>query len=205
MREPLSATLFSRHTQGLIDAIPTEKLYFAFAISAFFAVHSVAYRQLRELGTGAPGPLKAPHVTAELISDSDTVTLGTKGRVALSLTLEPGWHVYWTYAGDAGEPPAVRWSLPQGVFVGLIQFPASSRLPVGPLMDYGYQGVAVFPFDLTASQNLKLGNAKLTAHVQWLCVQGGMRSRKGISGAQSPCGVECDLRDQQPDHRPCKC
>ena len=44
-------------------------------------------------------------------------------------------------------------------------------------MDYGYQGAAVFPFDLTASLNLKLGNAKLTAHVQWLvcrevCVPG---------------------------------
>jgi thiol:disulfide interchange protein DsbD len=29
----------------------------------------------------------------------------------LALTLEPGWHVYWLYAGDSGEPPAVEWSL----------------------------------------------------------------------------------------------
>jgi thiol:disulfide interchange protein len=145
-----------------------KRLYFAFAMSAFFAVHSAAYGQLRELGTGAPRPLKAPHVTADLISDSGTITPGTKSRVALSLTLESGWHVYWTYAGDAGEPPTVTWSLPQGVDLGPMQFPAPSRLPVGPLMDYGYQGVAVFPFDLTASQNLKLGDAKLTAHVEWL-------------------------------------
>jgi thiol:disulfide interchange protein DsbD len=137
-------------------------------MSAFFAVHSAAHGQLRESGTGAPGPLKAPHVTAELISDSGTIAPGTTNRVALSLTLEPGWHVYWVYAGDAGEPPAVMWLLPQGVAVGPMQYPAPSRLPVGPLMDYGYQRVAVFPFDLMASQNLKPGNAKLTAHVQWL-------------------------------------
>jgi thiol:disulfide interchange protein len=166
---------------------------FAFAMSAFFAVHSAAYGQLRELGTGAPGPLKAPHVTAELISDSGTITPGTNSRVALSLTLEPGWHVYWVYAGDAGLPPAVSWSLPQGVAVGPMQYPAPSRLPVGPLMDYGYRGVAIFPFDLTASQNLKLGNANLTAHVRWLvcrevCVPGkaylGLDLRVAQNGPQ---------------------
>ncbi|MFZ0633466.1 MAG: thioredoxin family protein [Acidobacteriaceae bacterium] len=139
-----------------------------FAVSALFAIHAQASGQLRELGTGAPGPLNAPHVTAELTSDSGTIAPGTISRVALSLTLEPGWHVYWVYAGDAGEPPAVMWSLPQGIAIGPMQYPVPSRLPVGPLMDYGYQGTAVFPFDLTASQNLRLGRAKLTAHVQWL-------------------------------------
>ncbi len=88
--------------------------------------------------------------------------------MALSLTLEPGWHVYWVYAGDAGLPPTVIWSLPRVVVAGPMQYPAPSRLPVSPLMDYGYQDVAVYPFDLTAAQNLRLGNAKLTAHVQWL-------------------------------------
>jgi thiol:disulfide interchange protein len=145
-----------------------KSLFLASAMAALWALHSAAYGQLRELGTGAPGPLKAPHVTAELISDSGTIAPGMTSRVALSLTLDPGWHVYWVYAGDAGEPPVVMWSLPHGVSVGPMQYPVPSRLPVGPLMDYGYQGTAVFPFDLTAAQNLRLGNAKLTAHVQWL-------------------------------------
>ena len=139
-----------------------------FAMSALLAVHTSAFAQLRELGSGTSGPLRAQHLTAELISDSGTISPGTTTRVALSLTLEPGWHVYWVYAGDAGEPPAVTWSLPQGIAAGPMQYPVPSRLPVGPLMDYGYQGTAVFPFDMKASQNLRLGNAKLTAHVQWL-------------------------------------
>jgi DsbC/DsbD-like thiol-disulfide interchange protein len=95
-----------------------------FALSALFAVHASAFAQLRELGTGASGPLNAQHLTAELISDSGTISPGTTTRVALSLTLDPGWHVYWVYAGDAGEPPAVMWSLPQGVAVGTMQYPA---------------------------------------------------------------------------------
>jgi len=167
-----------------------KSLLLASAMAAFYALHSAAHGQLRELGIGAPGPLKAPHVTAELISDSGTIAPGTASRVALSLTLEPGWHVYWLYAGDAGEPPMVMWSLPQGVAVGPMPYSVPSRLPVGPLMDYGYLGTAVFPFNLTASQNLRPGYAKLTAHVQWLVCREICPSRKGISGTQSPHGSE---------------
>ncbi|HEY2039199.1 MAG TPA: protein-disulfide reductase DsbD domain-containing protein, partial [Edaphobacter sp.] len=124
--------------------------------------------QLREVGTGAAGPIQAQHLTAELISDSGTITPGGNSRVALLLTLEPGWHVYWMYAGDSGEPPTVKWALPQGITAGPMQYPVPSRLPLGPLMDYGYERMAVFPFDLEASQQLAFGEAQLKAHVQWL-------------------------------------
>ena len=33
-------------------------------------------------------------------------------------------------------------------------------------MDYGYEGTAIFPFSLTASQQLPLGTTLLKAHVQ---------------------------------------
>jgi len=35
-------------------------------------------------------------------------------------------------------------------------------------MDYGYEGTAIFPYALTASQQLSLGDTTLQAHVQWL-------------------------------------
>lgn len=57
-----------------------------------FSIPSVA--QIREVGTGVPGPVQAPHLTAELIAYSGTISLGAKSHVALSLTLEPGWHLY---------------------------------------------------------------------------------------------------------------
>jgi thiol:disulfide interchange protein len=140
-------------------------LLFAFAVLAF---HPLLHAQVRELGTGAPGPVKASHLTAELVADPTTIAAGRSGHVALSLTLEPGWHVYWLYAGDSGEPPEVTWSLPEGVTVGPMQYPVPSRLPLGPLMDYGYEGRAVFPFDLSASQHFAVGDIRLRAHVRWL-------------------------------------
>ncbi|WP_251106536.1 protein-disulfide reductase DsbD family protein [Alloacidobacterium dinghuense] len=121
--------------------------------------------------------MKAQHLTAELISDAGTIAPGGRSRVALALTLEPGWHVYWVYAGDSGEPPQVQWSVPSGFSIGPMQYPAPSRLPLGPLMDYGYEGTAVFPFNVSTSPQAPLGNADLKAHVRWLvcrevCVPG---------------------------------
>jgi thiol:disulfide interchange protein len=139
-----------------------------FLVAALLALPSVVYAQVRELGTGQPGAVKAQHLTAELISDSGTIAPGNKSRVALALMLEPGWHVYWVYAGDSGEPPVVEWSAPMGLSVGPMQYPAPSRLPLGPLMDYGYEGTAIFPFDLSTSPQTLLGNVDLKAHVRWL-------------------------------------
>ena len=65
-----------------------------FLLPVLIALPSFCPAQLREVGTGVAGPVKAPHLSAELISDSGTIHPGGKTRVALALTLEPGWHVY---------------------------------------------------------------------------------------------------------------
>lgn len=137
-------------------------------LTVLLALSPFSHAQIRESGTGAPGPVKALHLIAELISDSRTIAPGGRSRVALALTLDPGWHVYWVYAGDSGDPPSVKWSVPSGFSVGPMQYPAPSRLPLGPLMDYGYERTAVFPFDLSTSPKTPFGKADLKAHVQWL-------------------------------------
>ncbi|HEY4357784.1 MAG TPA: thioredoxin family protein [Acidobacteriaceae bacterium] len=142
--------------------------YLRFIVIVLLTPVLASSAQLREVGTGAPGPVKAPHITAELISDSGAISPGGRSRVALLLTMESGWHVYWQYAGDSGQAPTVSWAAPQGITLGPMQYPAPSRLPLGPLMDYGYEGTAVFPYDLMASQQLIAGSTKLQAHVQWL-------------------------------------
>ena len=141
---------------------------FLLFLPILIALPSSCLAQLRELGAGTPGPVKAQHLSAELISDSGMINPGGKTRVALILTLEPGWHVYWVYAGDSGEAPDVQWSVPPGISTGPMQYAAPSRLPLGPLMDYGYEGTAVFPFDVTAASQISPGVVGLKAHVRWL-------------------------------------
>ena len=117
-------------------------------------VHGVAFAQLHEVGDGSAGPVKAAHVTAELAAGAPAASPGDARDIALVLHLEPGWHVYWINAGDSGEAPNVDWVLPAGVMVGKMQFPTPKRLPLGPLMDYGYEGTVVFPFKLKLDKNL---------------------------------------------------
>ncbi|MGB9407549.1 MAG: thioredoxin family protein [Terracidiphilus sp.] len=86
----------------------------------------------------------------------------------LYFKLEPGWHIYWKNPGDAGEPPHIHWTLPVGVSVGPLQFPAPKRLPLGPLMDYGYENQVLFPMDVDVTKQAKPGLATLRAKVDWL-------------------------------------
>ena len=110
---------------------------------AVFTASSPA--QLTSVGDGGPGPVKAQHLTAELVSFGSTIAPGGTLQAGLVLTMEEKWHVYWVNAGDSGEPPHIKWTLPTGLSAGPILFPPPSRLPLGPLMDFGYENTAAFP------------------------------------------------------------
>ncbi len=117
----------------------------------------------------AKAAFDAQHLRVELLIPGSKLYGGKQGNLAgLYFKMEPGWHVYWQNAGDAGEPPGIDWTLPKGVTAGQLQFPAPQRLPVGPLMDYGYEGDVLFPFRLHVAPNAKTGSAVLDAKVNWL-------------------------------------
>ncbi len=124
--------------------------------------------QLVTVGTGGPGPVKAQHLTAELTTLAPQIAAGGHLQAGLVLTIEENWHVYWINAGDSGEPPKIKWTLPDGITAGKMHFPPPQRLPLGPLMDYGYEDQVAFPVELTAAPTAKLGKAHLDAIVDWL-------------------------------------
>jgi len=110
----------------------------------------------------------ALHVHVQLVTPQDQLYPGGNNRIGLYFKLEPGWHVYWQNAGDSGEPPHIHWTLPAGVTAGELQFPAPKRLPLGPLMDFGYEDQVLFPIQLQVADNVKDGPAVLGAKVDWL-------------------------------------
>ena len=79
--------------------------------------------------------------------------------VALRLVLEKGWHTYWRNPGDSGLPTTLAWTLPAGVEAGPIEWPAPRVLPVGPLVNYGYEGDALHLVQLSAEEP-RLGRAR---------------------------------------------
>jgi thiol:disulfide interchange protein DsbD len=121
--------------------------------------------QIQTVGDGtSPGPVQAQHLTVELVAPH----MGAEGAQFWSgviFRLEPGWHVYWVNAGDSGEPPRVQWTLPDGMVADPMLFPIPRRLPLGPLMDFGYEGTAAFPIRVRVTKPAAAG-AEQKVHVQ---------------------------------------
>jgi len=155
-------------------AIPFLSLAQLALLLAIFGVAAGANAraQIAVVGDGGPGPVKAQHLTAELVALGPAIAPGGTQQVGLVLTLDKGWHVYWTNPGDSGEPPRIAWKLPAGVTAGPVQFPIPKRLPLGPLMDFGYEDEVAFPVTIAAAPTLKPGPVHLDAQVSWLvCAQ----------------------------------
>ncbi|HVN92617.1 MAG TPA: thioredoxin family protein [Terracidiphilus sp.] len=110
----------------------------------------------------------AAHLHVQLVFPSADLYPGGANEAGLYFKLEPGWHVYWQNAGDSGEPPRIKWTLPEGMTAGALQFPAPTRLPLGPLMDFGYENEVLFPFSFAVADSVKQGPAVLDAKVSWL-------------------------------------
>ncbi len=111
--------------------------------------------------------VRAQHLTVELLPLQNTVQPGSQSLVGLHFTLDKGWHIYWLNAGDSGEPPSIKWTLPAGITAGAMQFPAPRRLPLGPLMDFGYEDEVLFPMNLNVAYSVK-EPVNLAARVNWL-------------------------------------
>ncbi|MGQ0697073.1 MAG: protein-disulfide reductase DsbD family protein [Panacagrimonas sp.] len=84
-------------------------------------------------------PVRTDQVEAELIAENLSFKSGDyENWIALRLRPDPGWHVYWQNPGDSGIPTQLRWSLPDGVSAGPIQWPYPHRESLGELTNYGY-------------------------------------------------------------------
>ncbi len=111
----------------------------------------------------------APKVHARLIAEHEAIAPGGTVTVAFEQVIRPGWHTYWRNPGDVGQPTTLAWTLPAGWQGGALQWPYPIRLPVGPFMDFGYEGKAWILTSVTAPADARPGNTvTLKAAVGWL-------------------------------------
>jgi thiol:disulfide interchange protein len=142
----------------------------------------------------------APHVTVRLLVPPAQIYPGEQFLAGIDFKMEQGWHVYWTNAGDSGEPPKIDWNLPPGITAGAMQFPAPKRLPLGPLMDFGYEDEVAFPVPMQVAADFqpKSAHASIGGHITWLvcrevCIPGKANlsiSRAALTTAPSTPGVD---------------
>jgi thiol:disulfide interchange protein DsbD len=117
----------------------------------------------------AAQPVKTEHVTAELVAERSAVQPGQALRIGLRLQHIPHWHTYWRNPGDSGLPTTLSWTLPAGSQAGAIEWPAPKRLPIGPLVNYGYEGELLLPLVYTPPADARPGSTlSLQAKATWL-------------------------------------
>lgn len=98
----------------------------------------------------------SPQVRAELMAHApDGTDAGKTVWVGLQLTHQPEWHTYWKNSGDSGLPTDLQWTLPAGVTAGDIAWPLPKKLPIGDLLNYGYDATVLLPVPLTISPAFK--------------------------------------------------
>lgn len=119
---------------------------------------------------------EGPHVRVELIADRETPGRGM--ALGVRFEMDPAWHIYWLNPGDSGGPPQITWSLPRGLMVKGIEWPAPERIDIGGLFNYGYHGDVVLaaPIGVAADARIR-GDLTLRASLRWLacadmCVPG---------------------------------
>ena len=87
--------------------------------------------------------------------------------VAVRERMEPGWHTYWTNPGDSGEPTSIEWALAEGVKAWPILWPLPHVIPVGPLVEYGYDDEVLLLTEIEVPANAA-GSVTLAAKVSYL-------------------------------------
>ena len=114
-------------------------------------------------------PDNLPKVEATLVPERSAVAPGGTVTIALRQVIRKNWHTYWRNPGDAGAPTTIMWHLPSGWTAGPVQWPYPKRLPVPPLMDFGYEGQVALLTDITVPRDAQPGSmAEISADVDLL-------------------------------------
>ena len=161
------------------------RLHFALAVLIGIALPASAVsRVASDEPKNAHAAADGAHLHVELLVPGTSLGKGTKPNPAgLYFKLEPGWHIYWKNAGDSGEPPHIKWTLPEGISASALQFPPPKRLPLGPLMDFGYENEVVFPFSIQVAKTAKAGPDRSACQGGLACVPGGLHSGQSRTGS----------------------
>ena len=119
---------------------------------------------------GAPSAVvTTPQVRAELVAHAPQgLVAGQAVWLGLKIEHQPHWHTYWKNPGDSGLPTTLTWTLPTGVSAAEIAWPAPQRLPIGPLMNYGYEGTLLLPVALTLPAGFAGDALEVKLRAEWL-------------------------------------
>ena len=138
-------------------------------------------------------------VQADALANVDAVIPGEPFLVGVRLKMQPLWHTYWKYPGDAGIPTDIKWELPEGWRAGDIQWPIPLKLQEpGDIQIYGYHDEVLLIQQVTPAKNVTNSPVKLSAKVNWLvcekiCIPGDAVVTLSLPSAPTNSGANTEL------------
>ncbi len=119
--------------------------------------------------TAGGATVSTPQVRAELVAHApEGVAPGQTLWLGLKIQHQPHWHTYWKNPGDSGLPTTFEWTLPPGFDAGEIQWPTPSRMPMGPLMNFGYEGTLLLPVAISVPAGFAGDRLDVKLRAEWL-------------------------------------
>ncbi|MFM1557302.1 MAG: protein-disulfide reductase DsbD family protein, partial [Limisphaerales bacterium] len=94
--------------------------------------------------------------------------VGSTIEVGMRLEMPAGWHTYWRNPGDNGTPTSIKWTLPEGITAGDIQWPVPEKVEWLEMFTYAYHGEVLLIVPLTLAADLAPGEHTIKAKVDWL-------------------------------------
>jgi thiol:disulfide interchange protein/DsbC/DsbD-like thiol-disulfide interchange protein len=132
------------------------------------------------------------NVAIRLLPEKTTGTGGETITVGIEQTIRKGWHTYWLNPGDSGAAARIVWKAGDKTLdAAPIQWPVPKKLPMGPLLNYGYEDTAVLLQDITLPKNLGEEAQDIAATIDILvckeiCIPETHIARFTVNGDEEP-------------------
>lgn len=145
-------------------------------LAAGLSMVSIAAAAPSAMGRPAPSagepsddePAGNAYAKPRLIAEAASVRPGQTVMVAVTFEIAPEWYMYWPGQNDSGVPTTLEWTLPAGVKVGEVRWPAPERKVLdGDLLDYVFHKRLTLAAPITVPTDAK-GTVKIECEAEWL-------------------------------------
>ena len=116
--------------------------------------------------------LAAPKTQIRLLLSAEAARPGDVIWAGLEMDMPRPWHTYWRNGGDAGQATEIKWTLPEGVTAGEINWPIPEKeidtAGDTSLVTYIYTNQVVLLVPITLDKSLRAGPLTVTASAKWM-------------------------------------
>ena len=107
----------------------------------------------------------------KLISPKAQVKKGSDFLVGIHIKIPQDWHSYWSFAGDFGQAPKIKWKPIKHVQIDSLPFPTPKRksFSINKQKSYSfiYEKELLIPFKVFIEENYDRNHLPLSLDLQW--------------------------------------